>query len=186
MQQTFPAGTGQRISIANVAGDLKVRGWDQQVISITSDGDIGTLQPEGDIVTIHDCEDSLELAVPYEQIITARNIDGDISAENVRQVELQEISGNVSLKAITGEVRLGHIDGDLVVEDVPQVHARGNINGEARCERVERLELNIVGGGLELKEGVEANFSNVGGDVDISNTITVRGGHVGGLPSSRE
>ena len=180
MQQTFPARTGQLISIANVAGDLKVRGWDQQVINITSDGDVGTLQSEGDIVTIHDCEDSIELAVPYEQIITARDIDGDISAENVRQVELQEASGNVSLKAITGEVRLGHIDGDLVVEDIPQVHARGNINGEARCERVERLELNIVGGGLELKEGVEANFSNVGGDVEISNIITVRGVHVGG------
>jgi hypothetical protein len=180
MQQTFPARTGQRISIANVAGDLKVRGWDQQVISITSDGDVGTLQSEGDIVTIHDCEGSLELAVPYEQIITARDIAGDVSTANVRQVELQEVSGNVSLKAITGEVRLGHVDGDLVVEDVAHVHARGNINGEARCERVERLELNIVGGGLELKEGTEANFSNVEGDVDISSTITVRGGHVGG------
>jgi hypothetical protein len=180
MQQTFPAGTGQRISIANVAGDLKIRGWDQQVISITSDGDIGTLQPEGDIVTVHDCEDALELVVPYEQILTARDIDGDVSAESVRQVEIQEVSGNVLLKAITGEVKLGHIDGDLVVEGVPQVHARGSINGEARCERVEQLALNIVGGVLELKEGGEANFNNVGGDVDISNTITVRGGHVGG------
>ncbi len=180
MQQTFPAGTGQRISIADVAGDLKVRGWDQQVISVTSDGEIGTLQPEGDVVMIHDCEDSLELAVPYEQIITARDIDGDVSAENVRQVELQEVNGNVSLKAITGEVMLGHIDGDLVVEEVPQVHTRGNINGEVRCERVPRLEVSIVGGSLELKEGTEVSFSNVAGDVDISSTVTVRGGHVGG------
>src|SRR5947207_11425148 len=114
MEQTFPAGIGQRISITDVAGDLKVRGWDQQVISVTSGGDIDTLQPEGDVVMIRDCEDSLELAVPYEQIITARDIDGDVSAENVRQVELQEVNGSVSLKAITGEERLGHIDDDLV------------------------------------------------------------------------
>ena len=180
MQQTFPAGIGQRISIADVAGDLKIRGWDQQVISVTSDGDIGTLQPEGDMVMIHDCEDSLELAVPYEQIITARDIDGDVSAENIRQVDIQEVNGNVSLKAITGEVTLGHIDGDLVVEDVPQVHARGNVNGEVRGGRVVQLEVNIVSGGLELKDGTEASFSNVNGDVDISSTSTVRGGHVGG------
>ncbi|HEY4033267.1 MAG TPA: hypothetical protein VGL94_04810 [Ktedonobacteraceae bacterium] len=180
MQQTFPAGTGQHISIAHVAGDLKVRGWDQQVISVTSDGNIGILQPEGDVLMIHDCEDAVELAVPYEQIITARDIDGDVSAENVRQIEIQEVNGSVSLKAITGEVILGHIDGDLVVEKVPQVHARGNINGEVRCEGVDQLEVSAVGGSLELKEGTEASFSNVGGDVDISNTITVRGGHVGG------
>src|SRR5260370_35725589 len=130
MQQTFPAGTGQRISIADVAGDLKVRGWDQQVISVTSDGEIGTLQPECDVVMSHDCEDSLELAVPYEQIITARDIDGDVSAENVRQVELQEVNGNVSLKAITGEVMLGHIDGDLAIEEVGRVHALGSMNGQ--------------------------------------------------------
>ncbi len=180
MQQTFPAAIGRRISIASIAGDLKVRGCDQQIISVTSDGDIGLLQSEGDVVMIHECEDTLELVVPYEQVITARDIDGDISAEHVRQIELYEVNGNVSLKAITGEVRLGHINGDLLVEEVPQVHARGNINGEVTCSRVKRLEISIVGGGLTVKESAEASFSNVAGDVDISSTLTIRGGHIGG------
>lgn len=180
MQQTFPAERGQHISIANVAGDLNVRGWDQQVISVTSNGNIGTLQSEDDVVMIQDCEDFVELAVPYEQIITAREIDGDVFIEQVRQVEIQEVNGNVSLKAIKGEVTLGHIDGDLLVEDIPHVHARGNINGDARCERVKRLEVSTVGGNLELRDGTEASFHNVNGDVDILHTSSTQGGHIGG------
>jgi DUF4097 and DUF4098 domain-containing protein YvlB len=179
MQQTFPAERGQRISIANIVGDLNVRGWDQQVISVTSIGDIGTLQSEDDVVMIQDCENSVELAVPYEQIIMAREIDGNVSIEYVRQVEIQEINGNVSLKAIKGEVTLGNIDGDLVVEDIPHMHARGNINGDVRCERAKRLELSTVGGNLELKDGIEASFHNVTGDVDILHTSSTQGGHVG-------
>lgn len=180
MQQIFPAGIGQHISIANIAGDLKVRGWDQQVISVTSNADIGTLQSEGDVVTIQNCEDSVELAVPYEQSITARDIDGDVSIENVREAEIQEVNGIVSLKTITGEVTLGHIDGDLIVEDIPQVHARGNINGDARCERVKQLDVDLVGGNLELKDSTEISFNNVTGDVDISGTSSIRGEQVGG------
>ena len=186
MQQTFPAERGQRISIAHVAGDLNVRGWDQQVISVTSNGDIGNLQAEGDVVLIHDCEDSVELAVPYEQIITTREIDGDVSIEHVRQVETHGVHGDISLKGITGEVALGNSDGDLVVEDIPHVHARGNINGDVRCERVERLEVSIVGGSLALKDGTEASFHNVTGNVDISSTSSIRGRHIGGDCSLRD
>ena len=138
MQQTDLAG--QRISIADVAGDLKIRGWDQQVISVTSDRGIGILQSEGDVVMIHACEDSLELAVPYEQFITAKNINGDVSAENVQQVELQEVSDNVSLKAIPGEVRLGHIGGNVELKGIRGLLSVGSAGGNVFVEASFPLE----------------------------------------------
>src|ERR1700682_1460090 len=118
MQQTFPAGTAQRIVIFDVNGDLFVHGWGEQTIQVTTDGHIDRLQPEGDVLTIRSCTDTLELKVPVETVVEAKKIDGGVVIESVRQVEIDVIGGDTSIKTISGDVALSKIGGDAALTSI--------------------------------------------------------------------
>ncbi|MBV9256757.1 MAG: hypothetical protein JO215_01930, partial [Ktedonobacteraceae bacterium] len=199
MQQTFPAGTAQRIVIFDVNGDLIVHGWDQQTLQVTTDGHIDQLQPEGDALTIRSCDSSLGLNVPAETVIGARNIDGGVVIENVRQVEIDVIGGDVSIKtisgdvtvakisgdaaltAISGDLELTDIDGDLTVRQVSSAHLRGRVSGDASLMEVERADIEGVDGDLVLIDTDEVEVKRVAGDLYGKSDIgTLRAGVVGG------
>ena len=133
MQQTFPAGTAQRIVMLDIRGDLFVHGWEQQTIQVTTDGRIDQIQPEGDTLTIRNCNDTLELMVPVETVIEVKNIKGGVVIENIRQVEAAIIGGDVSIKMISGDVAITKISGDAAITSVG-----------------DELELTDIGGGLSL------------------------------------
>ena len=191
MQQTFPAGTAQKIVIFDVSSDLAVHGWDQQTIQVTTDGRIEQLQPEGDILTIRGCDDSLELWVPVETVIGARSIDGEVTIENVREVEVDAIGGDVSVKNISGNVELEEIDGDatltsiggdlelndiagdLIVKQSSSARIRGKVGGDAAFLAVARLDIEKVDGDLALEDTQETTAGRVGGDLDAKNGIAV-------------
>lgn len=182
MQQTFPAG--QHISIADVTGDLKIRGWDQQIISVISAENSATMQSKGDIVEISHCKDLLELAVPYEQIVTAKSIDGDVFVENVQKVELEEVRGNVLLKAIAGEVKLGQIGGNVELKGIRGRLDGGSVGGNVFLEAsyppesVTRLR---AGGNVHLVLPSDANLTiqaTVAGIVHSSAAVSARGNHI--------
>ena len=157
MQQTFPAGTAQKIVIFDVDGDLIVHGWDQQTIQVTSDENIEQMQPEGDVLTIRGCSDTLELLVPVETLIGVKSVDGEVAIENVRQVEVDAIGGDVSIKNISGSVELAEVDGDasltsiggelmlhdiagdLLVRQATLVRVGGKISGDAAFLAVSNL-----------------------------------------------
>ncbi len=198
MQQTFPAGTAQKIVIFDVDGDLVVHGWDQQTIQVTSDENIEQIQPEGDILTVRGCSDDVELLVPVETVISARSVDGQVTIENVRQAEVDAIGGDVSIKTISGNVEVAEVDGDasltsiggelaltdiagdLIVKQAPLVRVGGKIGGDAAFLAVARLELEKVDGDLRLEETQETSVGRVGGDLNAKNGIAVlRGGSIG-------
>ncbi len=47
--------------------------------------------------------------VPIETVIEAKNINGGVVIENVRQVEVDGIGGDVSIKTISGDVAVTKI-----------------------------------------------------------------------------
>jgi hypothetical protein len=198
MQQTFPAGTAQRIVIFDVDGDLIVRGWDQQTIQVTSDESIELMQPEGDTLTIRGCSDTLELLVPVETTIGVKSVDGEVAIEDVRQVEVDAIGGDVTIKNISGTVELAEVDGDasltsigddltlhdiagdLLVRQAALVRVGGKISGDAAFLAVSNLEIERVDGDLKLEETQETSVGRVGGDLNAKNGIAVlRCGSIG-------
>ena len=198
MQQTFPAGTAQKIVIFDVDGDLIVHGWDQQTIQVTSDEGIEQMQPEGDTLTIRGCSDTLELLVPVETTIGVKSVDGEVAIDNVRQVEVDAIGGDVTIKNISGSVELAEIDGDasltsiggdltlhdiagdLLVRQAALVRVGGKISGDAAFLAVSNLEIERVDGDLKLEETRETSVGRVGGDLHAKNGIAVlRGGSIG-------
>ncbi len=168
MQQTFPAGAAQRIVMFDIRGDLFVHGWEQQTIQVTTDGRIDQLQPEDDTLTIRNCNATLELMVPIETVIEAKNIKGGMVIENVRQVEADAINGDVSIKTISGDVAVTKIGGDaaitsvgdeleltnvgggLSVRQASSVHIRGHIGDDASFTEVERVDIERIDGDLVL------------------------------------
>jgi hypothetical protein len=182
MQQTFP--TIHSISIADAIGDIKIRGCEQQMISVISDRDIAIIQQEDDIMVVHHYKGDLELAVPYEQVITAKQINGDLSAENVQQIALHEISGNISLKAIAGEVRLGHIGGNAELKgmrgllDVGAVGGNVFVEASFPPESVTRLQAD---GNIHFVLPSDANLTiqaTVGGMVHSPAGVSAMGNYI--------
>src|SRR5581483_3918815 len=157
MQQTFPAGTAQRVLITSISGDLNVQGWDQQTIQVDAEGNIEHMQPEGDTLMIHVSTGSLKLQVPIETVIVAQDVQGDTRIEGVRRAEISEVHGDVVIKnirestaltnvrgdtnlnAISNEISLNNIGGDLKVSNVPLVRVGGNMKGDAAFLNVNRL-----------------------------------------------
>ena len=199
MQQTFPAGTAQRIVMFDIRGDLFVHGWEQQTIQVTTDGRIDQLQPEDDTLTIRNCNNTLELMVPIETVIEAKNIKGGVVIENVRQVEADVIGGDVSIKTISGDVAVTKIGGDaaitsvgdeleltnvgggLSVKEASSVHIRGHVGDDASFMGVERIDIERIDGDLVLIDVDEAIIKQVKGDLyGKSGIALLRAGAIGG------
>src|SRR5579884_161851 len=137
MQQTFPAGEAQRLSISDIKGDVTVRGWDQQTIQIESNAEIERLQPAGGTFAIHDGHGAVSLQVPFEIQVTARDVGGTVTLENVRRADLSDIH-NVVVSGISGEVIVKDVRNGVVVHEardivrISDVRAGVAVDGAAR------------------------------------------------------
>src|SRR5438445_10264379 len=111
MQQTFSATAEPKVIIAQVNGDLNVRGWDQQTIGVETDGHGGQLYQEGDALMIADCESDIDLRVPFNTDIKVSSLSGDVAVGHVRRVELRDSGGDVERDDSGSKVELGEIGG---------------------------------------------------------------------------
>src|SRR5579863_319527 len=190
MQQTFPAGKESKIIIKQLGGDLSVSAWDQSAISIDSAGHVAELNHEGEAVMIINCSDDLTLHVPPDTEIRASGVDGDVVIANVRRVELQEISGDVTLEHIgegvdieqIGEaIALYEISGDLVVRDASSLRASEGIEGDVTLTNVALIEMENMDGDLVLKHGETVVIGSLGGDMVVEGIADALScGNIGG------
>ncbi len=174
MQQTFPAGNEPRVVIAQVRGDLKVSTWDQPGILVDTDGRVAELHQEGDALMIFECSSDLELRVPTSAEIKVTNLRGDVTIEDVRRVELEDIGGDVELQDIgigtdvekIGEaVALRGLHADVTVNNATSLRAGGEIGGDASISNVALVEIETVGADLNLVKAESAVIGTVGGDL---------------------
>lgn len=176
MQQTFSAGNEPRVIIAQALGDLQVSSWDQLTILVKADGRVTELHQEGDALMIMECSGDLELRVPVNAEIKVSNLQGDVSIEGVRRVELEDISGDVDLENIgigvdiekIGEaIALKDLGADVRVTNATSLRARGVIGADASLSHVALVEIETVGADLSLREVETVVAGNIGGDLDI-------------------
>lgn len=189
-EQTYTVGVEPKIILARVGGDLSVRGWEQRTISFVSDGHVSELQQEGNTLVIIDCDDDIELHVPMDTDIQATNVNGDVSIEDVRRVELKDIGGDVSLEQIGADVDLENIGtvieltnlgADLEVKNAPVLRSRDGIGADASISDVAQVEIESVGADLSLEHVETALIGDVGGDLDAREVATALScGNVGG------
>lgn len=190
MQHTFPAELESRIHMTQASGDLKVRGWEKREISLDYDGENGNFRQEGNTLMLANCASDIEIWTPFDTEIRVDGLGGEVYAQDIRRIELNNVQGDVELKNIGADasltnigeaIALTDIGGDLQVHQAPSLRARRKIGGDADLREVPLIEIETVGGDLNLDHAEMASIGNVGGDLEVNDISEVlRCGNVGG------
>lgn len=200
-EQYFPAGPQPRVRITRLRGDLRVHVGDAEGIRVAADALIGELHQEDDEVVISACDGDLELYVPAHAALQIERCEGSVRIAELRLLQLEHITGDVTVAALlerleaeriagdlelscatTGELQLGSVGGDLIVKGAAKLQA-GQIGGDCTLSSTElqRVQLGNVGGDLNLTALQALHVANVGGDLSIEQVHSALvAGNIGG------
>jgi hypothetical protein len=174
-QRSYELGPGGTVSIANVSGDVVLKGYDGAAVVVegTRQGrdrervEVEDLSTPGHVSLRAkypnncNCDASIkfEVRVPrsanldFEKISTA---SGNVRAEGFNgRVNLQTASGDVTVRGVGGEIRASSASGTVRVSE-----ASGTVNASTASGDVE-VELTRLEGSGDMK------FSSASGDVRV-------------------
>lgn len=103
MSKTISAGRTPKIEIETIDGDLSLVGWEGDDILLKADDDEMNVSQDGDQVSIS-CNDDLSIRVPKGS-----------------SIYIKQITGDASIRGVTGVIELKNIEGDLSMRDVNSV-----------------------------------------------------------------
>jgi DUF4097 and DUF4098 domain-containing protein YvlB len=190
MQQTFSMELEPQVSLMRVSGDVEVKGWDRREISLDWDEHEGDFQREGNTLILMNGTGDIKLHVPYDTEMRVEDLRGEIVAQSIRRIALQNVRGDVELENIGADtglentdevVSLTDIGGDLHVQKVFSLHAYRKIGGKTDVQDVSIIEIESVAADLKISRAETVAVGNVGGDLQVSELSGVlRCGHVSG------
>jgi len=214
IDETRPLDARGSISIDNLKGRIQVRAWDRNEVRITGtlgDG-VEKLVVDGngrhlDVKVRYPSQigawrsdrtgpTDLQLMVPLQADLEIESVSADVDIDGVApgELEIDTVSGNVTVAAAPGRADIGTVSGDLrltlntakarsesVSGDVRlsgrldgEVHAEtvsGDIRIDSRGERVKRLTTGTVSGDADLRvalaPGGQIRSETVSGDVRL-------------------
>ncbi len=139
--QTLSVGSTPRIVIEAVNGDFSVVGWDAEELLVKADDENIRIRQDNQ-TAYFSCNDDLTLRVPRGS-----------------SLEVQTVSGDMTLRGVTGQVELKEVQGDLSIRDV----------GSVVIERVNAdFSLRGATGNLRIKKvNADASVRDVAGNVAI-------------------
>ncbi len=190
MQQTFLLEKEARVNLTKVRGDLDVRGWDRREISLDWEDRGSNVQQEGNVLMLANCSSDVEVWVPYDAEIRVEGLGGDVSAQDIRRIELTDVRGKVTLRNIGADANLEYIGeavslmeigGDLEVQKASSLRARRRVGGDVKLQDIPLVEIEAVRADLEMLHVDMASIGSIGGDLEVSDVHeALRCGNVGG------
>jgi hypothetical protein len=157
-QQTVPVNPNVSILIHAIHGDLRVAGWERNELMAKTSGSLLELVSGTFPVTVS-CDEDLILYLPH-----------------ATSLQVERVSGDASLQALSGPVTLGPVDGDLTVKDLGPV-TLGKVSGDASLRNVGALNAETIAGDFSLRGGKGiCAVDTVGGDAsirDIDGMVTI-------------
>jgi len=189
VDQKKPAAPDGTVSIENMAGSIKVTGWDKPEVQVKGTvGAGGELSFEGSGKSIHieiesdrnpmGVKSDLDIYVPagstveiegFQATITASGVTGSLKAETVngsitqsgaaKNVELQSVNGDVDVTKANGRVKAESVNGSVVLHDA---------SGELEASTVHG-KLHVLGGSWH-----RAELESVAGTVRFEAAIAQR------------
>jgi DUF4097 and DUF4098 domain-containing protein YvlB len=172
VDQKRPAAPDGTVSIENMAGSIKVTGWDKAEVQVKGTvGAGGELSFESAAKSTHieiesdrnpmGVKSDLEIYVPagsaveiegFQATITATGVTGSVKAETVngsitqsgaaKSVELQSVNGSVDVTKANGRVKAESVNGSVVLHDA---------SGELEASTVHG-KLHVLGGSWQRAE----------------------------------
>lgn len=207
-KERFETGKAPRVTIAECAGDIVLRGWSENAVlvkgahqvetgdeevTIRSTGSLSVTMPsQGHLVLQSVSGDAvikgLEAPANIEQVL------GDLAVKNLRSLKIQAINGDVSARNVDGSLSIESVMGDLAARNIGDLSA-STVHGDLSAQYVNGAVLVNDGMGdvnLHTVNG-EVTLRNVRRDVNLSNlggllTIDLAEGDIrlkGGLPAGK-
>lgn len=165
MSKTVSAGRTPKLEIENISGDLSLVGWEGDDILLKADDDEINVKQDGDQVRIS-CDDDLSIRVPKGASILIKQITGDASIRGVTGViELKNIEGDLSMRDVN------HVNIETVHSDFSLRGAKGNLSirkadSDVSIRDVDgNVSLDSVSDDLALRDVRGHVTANVGEDV---------------------
>jgi DUF4097 and DUF4098 domain-containing protein YvlB len=189
VDQKRPAAPDGTVSIENMAGTIKVTGWDRAEVQVKGTvGAGGELSFDGTGKSTHieiesdrnpmGVKSDLEVYVPagssveiegFQATISAAGVTGSVKAETVngsitqsgaaKNVELQSVNGDVDVTKANGRIKAESVNGSVVLHDA---------SGELEASTVHG-KLHVLGGSWQ-----RAELESVAGTVRFEAAISPR------------
>ncbi len=103
--------------IGQVAGDLRIKGWDLPQIAVDADPSILQLREEEDTVHL-DCQGDLEVRLPHGSVVEIDAVQGDSQIKLLDEnIKINQVHGSLSLRNVAG-VMVGIVNGDLSARSI--------------------------------------------------------------------
>jgi hypothetical protein len=174
-QRTFPLPAGGVVKIGNISGDIDVTGYDGTGIVVTG----RKTGADKDRVTVEDVSaaDRIDIKVRYPQGGTGdASVSFDIKVPRAVRYsfeKLYSVSGSISVKGVTAQMRAETVSGNVYVQDVSGVVSASTVSGNVTVE-IRQLD---ASGDMKF-QSVSGNVAvkapaNLDADVEMS---TISGG----------
>jgi DUF4097 and DUF4098 domain-containing protein YvlB len=172
VNQTQPAKPTGEVRIDNLAGTVRISGWDKNEVRVT-----GTLGPQVERLEFTSDDSGVEIRVVLPHNENSDDCDEcadlDIEVPAGSRMEVSTVSADIQAKDLTGDVRLGTVSGQLTLDsnatrvDVHSVSGDVVVDGSAKGAH---LSATSVSGEVRVT-GTDGNLhaESVSGDVKVHN-----------------
>lgn len=206
VDERHPLAAGGRVEVSNIAGKVTVRGWDRNEVALTgsmADGlrlqqDKSTNRVRWEVIYPRNGNNggaTLELRVPRSVEVQLGTVSADIDVAEVdlRRLQANAVSGDVSAAGRTAEASLSTVSGDIRAQVQSQrmalravsgsIQAGGGMGGEVTAEtvsgsirldtaQVQRLAAEAISGNLTvaasgLAPGGKVTLQTVSGSIAL-------------------
>jgi DUF4097 and DUF4098 domain-containing protein YvlB len=193
VDETLAAEPNGLVDIENLAGSVRVVGWDREEIQVT--GRLGRqverldFEVDGDRAVVHVVlprrvrnvdETDLEIHVPRGSRLDVQTVSAHIDVRDVEgRVDLESVSGEIVLSGNCEMVRAESVSGDIELDaDTGDVRLQ-TVSGRVDVIRAHgEIEAASVSGDVDIRGSAsftQAAFSSVSGDVLFEGAIEGRG-----------
>jgi hypothetical protein len=179
IHQHYETGADARLSLKNLNGEVRVQGWDKNVIEVTAVKSASGPDRLDDATVHFDFEDDhLRINVEYEGD-DWNHRDDFVSVDFVIRVPrgaridaIELVNGDVELRDVLGEVEASSVNGEVDGEGLGGDIDLSTVNGEVSLhvsERAASIRLSSVNGGVSLfltgKINADVEASTVHGSI---------------------
>ena len=174
------------VEVSNVSGEVRVTGWDEDVIEITGelgngvdelvferDGKRTTIKVKGDRMQSSD----LYINVPKASNLDVNTVSADIEVARVQGMQrLQSVSGDITSQVYEDDFEAKTVSGDLKVvgQNARTLLTLITVSGDAEIENVSgEVEVTTVSGEIDINAGVlsRARLKATNGELDIEGEL---------------
>ncbi len=182
-----------RVAISNVAGSVKVAGWDRHEVKVEGTLGKGVKRLEFEVrggrtdieVVVprrksRHIESHLTIHVPLRSSLNVKTVSASIGISGVQggELELNAVSGEIRAAECRGEVEAESVSGAIDISGTPTSVRAASVSGRVKIQGVsESVESETVSGRLELVCGVlnRCAMESVSGAIDFEGALRKQG-----------